>query len=124
MNSDTSLFQGAYRITPAGPLRGTIRAPGDKSISHRAVMLASLANGASRIEGFLESEDCEATLRAFQQMGIRSEREGQTIRIEGAGLRGLREPEDVLDMGEFRHGRASLVRRTRRAAVRLHVDRR
>ncbi len=109
MTTDTSLSQGAYKITPAGPLKGTIQAPGDKSISHRAVMLASLANGASTIEGFLESGDCVATLRAFQQMGIHSERVGHTIRIDGAGLRGLREPDDVLDMGNSGTGARLLL---------------
>ncbi len=80
-------------------MAGSIRVPGDKSISHRAVMLGSIAQGETRIEGFLEGEDSLNTMRAFQQMGVSIEREHDRLRIQGVGLRGLRPPTDNLDMG-------------------------
>jgi 3-phosphoshikimate 1-carboxyvinyltransferase len=88
---------GASRVdwnsAPAGPLRGEIRVPGDKSISHRSIMLASLAEGTSRISGFLEGEDTRATARAFVQMGVRIETPSASERIvHGVGLRGLHAP--------------------------------
>ena len=83
MTEDDYLSQGAYRIQPADPLRGTIRVPGDKSISHRAVMLGALAEGDTIINGFLESEDCVATLNAFRQMGIEHERTADGLVIHG-----------------------------------------
>jgi len=85
---------------PAGPLRGAIRVPGDKSISHRAVMLAALAEGTSRISGFLEGEDTRATARAFAQMGVRIETPSASERIvHGSGLHGLRVPAGAVDCG-------------------------
>ena len=79
--------------TPAGPLHGEIRVPGDKSISHRAIMLAALAEGTSRITGFLEGEDTLATARAFAQMGVRIDAPAASERVvHGVGLRGLRAP--------------------------------
>jgi len=84
----------------AGPLHGEVRAPGDKSISHRAVMLAALAEGTSRISGFLEGEDTRATARAFAQMGVRIEAPQPNERIvHGVGLRGLRAPTAPIDCG-------------------------
>ncbi|HEY2397094.1 MAG TPA: 3-phosphoshikimate 1-carboxyvinyltransferase [Rudaea sp.] len=86
--------------TPAGPLRGEIRVPGDKSISHRAVMLAALADGASRVSGFLEGEDTRATARAFTQMGVRIETPSASERIvHGVGLHGLHAPAGAIDCG-------------------------
>ena len=74
--------------------------PGDKSISHRAVMLASIAEGKSHITGFLEGEDCLATLKAFEQMGVTIQRIGPgELIINGVGKDGLRQPEKVLDLG-------------------------
>lgn len=85
---------------PSGPLRGELRVPGDKSISHRAVMFASLAEGVSRITGFLEGEDTRATARAFAQMGVRIEAPGASERlVHGVGLHGLRAPNAPLDCG-------------------------
>jgi 3-phosphoshikimate 1-carboxyvinyltransferase len=85
---------------PAGPLRGEIRVPGDKSISHRAIMFASLAEGSSRITGFLEGEDTRATARAFAQMGVRIEAPRPSERIvHGVGLHGLHAPDDEIDCG-------------------------
>lgn len=85
---------------PAGPLRGEIRVPGDKSISHRAIMFAALAEGTSRITGFLEGEDTRATARAFAQMGVRIEAPRPSERIvHGVGLHGLHAPDDEIDCG-------------------------
>lgn len=85
---------------PAGPLRGEIRVPGDKSISHRAIMFAALAEGTSRIRGFLEGEDTRATARAFAQMGVRIEAPRPSERIvHGVGLHGLHAPDDEIDCG-------------------------
>ena len=86
---------------PAGALRGEPRVPGDKSISHRAIMFASLAEGTSRITGFLEGEDTRATARAFaQQMGVRIEAPKDSERIvHGVGLRGLQAPAAPIDCG-------------------------
>ena len=79
---------------------GEINIPGDKSISHRAIILASIARGRSTITGFLEGDDCLATLRAFQQMGIVVERQaGGIITVNGAGQKGLNPPGDQLDLG-------------------------
>jgi 3-phosphoshikimate 1-carboxyvinyltransferase len=96
----TSAARVDWVSTPAGPLRGEIRVPGDKSISHRAVMLAALADGASRISGFLEGEDTRATARAFAQMGVRIETPSASERIvHGSGLHGLRVPAGAVDCG-------------------------
>ncbi len=84
---------------PAAALSGTVRVPGDKSISHRALMFAALAIGETRIEGLLEGEDVLRTAAAMRALGARIEREGGTWRVHGVGIGGLAEPEDVLDMG-------------------------
>jgi len=85
---------------PAGPVRGEIRVPGDKSISHRAVMLAALAEGTSRITGFLEGEDTRATARAFAAMGVEMQTPSATERIvRGAGLHGLKAAAQAIDCG-------------------------
>ena len=87
-------------IHPAGGLRGEISVPGDKSISHRSIMLGSLAEGATWSTGFCTGEDNHATLRAFRSMGIAVEElPGGELRIEGKGLHGLSEPDDVIDCG-------------------------
>ncbi len=87
-------------VTPARSLRGEITVPGDKSISHRSIMLGSLAQGTTRVRGFLHGEDNHATLNAFRAMGIViDELPGGDLRIEGKGLHGLTEPGDVLDCG-------------------------
>lgn len=85
---------------PGGALRGRIRVPGDKSISHRAIMLGALADGATAIDGFLEGEDCLATLRAFRAMGVRIDGPDRgRVTVQGVSLRGLRAPDGPLDMG-------------------------
>ena len=87
-------------INPASALRGRIRVPGDKSISHRALMLSALAVGESRVEGLLEGEDVLATAAAMRAMGARIARGEDAIwRIHGVGVGGLLQPEAALDMG-------------------------
>lgn len=87
-------------ITSSTPLRGEMTVPGDKSISHRSIMLGSLALGRTVVRGFLHGEDNHSTLRAFRAMGIEiSEEENGVIVIVGKGLNGLQEPGDVLDCG-------------------------
>ncbi|MDP3804415.1 MAG: 3-phosphoshikimate 1-carboxyvinyltransferase [Candidatus Omnitrophota bacterium] len=80
------------RIEPADRLFGELRLPGDKSISHRAVMTGAIAKGETRVVGLLDCDDCSYTIRAFRDMGISIEREGDITAIKGKGLRGLREP--------------------------------
>jgi 3-phosphoshikimate 1-carboxyvinyltransferase len=85
---------------PAGPLQGETAVPGDKSISHRAVMLAALAEGTSHVDGFLEGEDTRATAAIFGAMGVRIETPSASRRIvHGVGLHGLSPPAGVLDCG-------------------------
>ncbi|NLK01326.1 MAG: 3-phosphoshikimate 1-carboxyvinyltransferase [Clostridia bacterium] len=87
-------------IQPVAGLRGKMKAPGDKSISHRAVMFGSLSQGLTEISGFLSGEDCLATIKCFQQMGVEIAAAGKTgLKIHGVGLEGLLEPKDVLDVG-------------------------
>lgn len=86
--------------SPAKGLHGELAAPGDKSVSHRAVMLSALAEGTSRIAGFLEGEDTRATARIFAQMGVHIDTPSPGERIvHGVGLHGLRAPRGVLDCG-------------------------
>ena len=88
------------RFLPAGPLRGRVRVPGDKSISHRALMLSALAVGESRISGLLEGEDVLATAAAMRAMGAEIERTGQgQWCVHGVGVGGLLQPQAALDMG-------------------------
>lgn len=89
-----------FLVQAGGRLRGALRVPGDKSISHRAVMLASIAEGSSRISGFLEGEDSLGTLRAFRAMGVDIEgpSEGRVI-VHGVGMQGLSPPAAPLDLG-------------------------
>lgn len=84
----------------AGPLRGEVTVPGDKSVSHRAVMLAAIADGTSRITGFLEGEDTRATARILGQLGVRIEAPAASERVvHGVGLHGLKGTGDELDCG-------------------------
>ena len=89
-----------FKVQAGGKLFGRIRVPGDKSISHRSIMLGSLAEGTTKITGFLEGDDSLATLKAFQDMGV--EIDGPVdanVTIKGVGLRGLQKPSNPLDMG-------------------------
>ena len=81
------------------PLRGTLTVSGDKSISHRAVMLGSLATGTTEIEGFLPGEDCLSTIRCFRSMGVQIEQNGSSVKVFGRGLRELTAPAGILDCG-------------------------
>ena len=83
----------------SGSLKGEIQVPGDKSISHRAVMLGSLAKGTTRITGFLQGADCLSTISCFEKMGVSIENTGDTVLVHGRGMRGLEKPEGVLDCG-------------------------
>lgn len=93
--------QGRSYIASRGtPLRGEIVVPSDKSVSHRAVMLGAIAEGVTRIEGFLEGEDTRATAAIFAQLGVRIEAPSAGVRIvHGVGLHGLRAPDGPLDCG-------------------------
>ena len=87
------------RIRTARRIRGRLSLPGDKSISHRAAILAAMARGTARIENFSTSEDCARTLACLNQLGVRVERDGTEVLIEGVGLDGLRAPALPLDCG-------------------------
>lgn len=80
-------------------VRGTIAVPGDKSISHRAVMFGSIAQGKTMIKNFLEGQDCLSTIACFEKMGVRIERKDDTVTVWGNGWDGLREPLEDLDVG-------------------------
>ncbi|WP_044406164.1 3-phosphoshikimate 1-carboxyvinyltransferase [Thiomicrospira microaerophila] len=89
-----------FIVQPGGSVQGRIRVPGDKSISHRSIMLGSIAEGTTTVTGFLEGEDSLATLKAFQAMGV--EIEGPVdgkVTIKGVGLSGLKQPKHTLNMG-------------------------
>src|SRR6201991_4253840 len=87
-------------LSARGPLRGTLTVPGDKSISHRALMFSALAVGESRVEGLLEGEDVLATAAAMRSMGADIERGADGVwRIHGVGVGGLLQPGEALDMG-------------------------
>jgi len=86
-------------ISPARRLRGTISVPGDKSVSHRAAMLNALASGEAAVHNFLPGDDCMSTLAVLRQLGADWSLDGATLRVRGAGLRGLREADGVLDCG-------------------------
>ncbi len=89
-----------FVVEPCAGIAGRVRVPGDKSISHRALMLGAIASGTTQVDGFLEGEDCLATLRAVASLGVNVQRPapGEVV-IEGVGLRGLGRPRSVLDMG-------------------------
>ncbi|MBK8454352.1 MAG: 3-phosphoshikimate 1-carboxyvinyltransferase [Thiofilum sp.] len=90
-----------FIVQPGGALTGRIRVPGDKSISHRSIMLGSLAEGTTHVSGFLQGEDCLCTLNAFRAMGVHIEgpNEQGELTIQGVGLHGLTAPSHDLDMG-------------------------
>lgn len=80
-------------------LKGRIAVPGDKSISHRSVMLGAIAEGKTEVHHFLQGADCLSSIACFRQMGIEIENNGDIVRIHGKGLYGLQEPKDILDTG-------------------------
>ncbi|MBI5192390.1 MAG: 3-phosphoshikimate 1-carboxyvinyltransferase [Nitrospirae bacterium] len=87
------------RIKPVKKLSGEISVQGDKSISHRAIIFGSIANGVTKVTNFLTSDDCIRTMRAFEAMGVKIDAEGDAVEIHGNGPAGLIEPADVMDMG-------------------------
>ncbi|WP_251979003.1 bifunctional prephenate dehydrogenase/3-phosphoshikimate 1-carboxyvinyltransferase [Salinicola avicenniae] len=92
--------QVQYRAAPGGAVSGRIRVPGDKSISHRSIMLGALADGVTEVDGFLEGEDSLATLQAFRDMGVAIEGPHQgRVTIHGVGLHGLQKPAGPLYVG-------------------------
>ena len=89
-----------FYIQPGGLLQGKLRVPGDKSISHRAVMLGAIADGFTHVSGFLEGQDCVATLNAFRAMGVEIEGPAKSqVVIHGVGKTGLKPPKKPLDLG-------------------------
>ena len=87
-------------IKPVTSINGSLVVPGDKSISHRAVMLGAIAKGETEISGFLNADDCQSTIRVFRQLGTTIEQiDSTTYKVTGLGLRGLQEPTEILDVG-------------------------
>lgn len=98
--SSKELHDLVYTVQPGGRFSGEIRVPGDKSISHRSIMLGSLADGVTTVEGFLEGEDALATLQAFRDMGVKIDGPvNGKVTIHGVGLRGLKAPAAPLYCG-------------------------
>mgnify|MGYP000011754954 CR=1 FL=1 len=96
-NSDK---QVTFQMQPGGTVRGDIRVPGDKSMSHRSIMLGALAEGTTEVKGFLEGEDSLATLQAFRDMGVTIEGpDDGFVRIHGVGMKGLQAPRGPLYLG-------------------------
>ncbi|MEI6776083.1 MAG: 3-phosphoshikimate 1-carboxyvinyltransferase [Chloroflexales bacterium] len=87
------------KLTARARLRGTVDIPGDKSISHRAVIFNAVAEGSARITNFLTGADCLSTIACVRALGVDVVQEGSEVHVRGVGLRGLREPADVLDCG-------------------------
>lgn len=97
---DVSRVPARYLVQPGSRLNGRVRVPGDKSISHRSVMLGSLAEGTTRVTGLLEGEDVLSTLGAFRAMGVHAEGpDNGRLVVHGVGLHGLQAPSRPLDMG-------------------------
>jgi 3-phosphoshikimate 1-carboxyvinyltransferase len=89
-----------FKLLPGGDVTGEVRVPGDKSISHRSIMLGALAEGSTRVSGFLEGEDALATVAAFRAMGVEIEGpDDGVVVIHGVGLKGLKPPAEPLDLG-------------------------
>ena len=80
-------------------LKGSFELKGDKSISHRAVMFSSISKGDNKISNFLMGEDCLSTISCFRKMGVDIEIAGKDVFIKGNGIRGLKPPTDILDVG-------------------------
>jgi 3-phosphoshikimate 1-carboxyvinyltransferase len=99
MTSTEYKSECSFICTPGGLASGSIRVPGDKSMSHRSIMLSSIAEGTSYISGFLEGEDSLNTMRSFQAMGVDIKRIENKIEVKGVGLHGLKQPDSNLDMG-------------------------
>ena len=98
-NSEILWFKMDIKAFKSTNLKGKVSIPGDKSISHRSIILSSIAEGVSEISGFLTGEDCLATLNAFKKMGIKIDQHDGYIRVHGLGLNGLTKPSEDLDFG-------------------------
>lgn len=99
MPSAADLALRPLTASAAGPLSGRVRVPGDKSISHRALLLGALAAGVTRVRGLLEAEDVINTGKALKALGAEVDRAGQEWHVKGRGVGGLRQPEGALDFG-------------------------
>jgi len=86
-------------INPGGPLRGTMTVPGDKSITHRAIVLTALAEGTGTIKDYCRGEDCLNTMRALQALGVKIDEARDSLRVHGKGIWGLAEPTGIVDCG-------------------------
>jgi 3-phosphoshikimate 1-carboxyvinyltransferase len=86
-------------MTNTAPLKGEIKVPGDKSISHRAVMFGSIANGITKVENFLPGDDCLSTISCFRNLGVEIDQNGSDVTIHGTGLDGLKKPVETLYVG-------------------------
>lgn len=96
----SSARESIFNVQPGGKLTGNIRVPGDKSISHRSIMLGAIAEGTTEVTGFLEGDDNLATLNAFRDMGVRIQGpDNGRLTIEGVGLHGLKKPAGPLYLG-------------------------
>ncbi|MBL7130694.1 MAG: 3-phosphoshikimate 1-carboxyvinyltransferase [Candidatus Omnitrophica bacterium] len=91
----------SYLIKPCRKIQGILNLPGDKSISHRAIILSSIAKGKTKIKNFSFSDDCKATLRAFKSLGVKIKTEGKNnICVYGVGIQGLKKPKHIINLGE------------------------
>ena len=98
--TNTTDHQVIFRVRPAGPIVGDIRVPGDKSMSHRSIMLGALAEGVTEVNGFLEGEDSLATVQAFRAMGVTIDGPNNGfVRIHGVGMNGLQAPRGPIYLG-------------------------
>ncbi|GMV51696.1 MAG: 3-phosphoshikimate 1-carboxyvinyltransferase 1 [Nitrospirae bacterium] len=89
----------SFTITPGRPLRGTVTIPGDKSVTHRAIILTALAEGLSTVSGYCRGEDCLNTMRAFRSLGVRIDETPDCLQVHGKGMWGLSEPFGPIDCG-------------------------
>jgi 3-phosphoshikimate 1-carboxyvinyltransferase len=89
----------AAEVAPAAEIRGTVRVPGDKSISHRLAMLGGIADGTTTVHNFAESADCQSTLECLRRLGVTIRQDGSTVTIQGRGLDGFTPPSRELDAG-------------------------
>jgi 3-phosphoshikimate 1-carboxyvinyltransferase len=95
----SSKRSSSFQVKPGGNIRGQLTVPGDKSISHRALMFGAIAEGETTISGFLQGEDTLATAKVFQQMGVAIENKDGLVKVKGVGLTGLQAYKDALDFG-------------------------
>ena len=90
-------------FTRTQSLQGILTVPGDKSISHRCIMLGALAEGTTEVHGFLQGADCLSSIACFEKMGVTIDNSGELVRIHGLGLHHLKSPSDILDVGNLKY---------------------